>query len=89
MSSNGFKYPCSYLVYSPSFDALSDEMRAYVFQRMWDLLSGTSNDPKFDQLSADDRRAIIEILQATKTGLPEYWNRDANFSITTVKRPKG
>jgi hypothetical protein len=29
-----FKYPCSYLIHSPSFDAPPDEMRAYVWQRL-------------------------------------------------------
>jgi hypothetical protein len=84
-----FKYPCSYLIYSTSFDALPDEMRAYVWQRMWDLLSGKSNDAKYDHLSAEDRRAIIEILQVTKAGLPEYWNCDADFPNASVKRPNG
>lgn len=80
-----FKYPCSYLIYSPSFDALPDEMREYVWQRLWNVLSTTSRDAKYNHLSADDKRAIIEILQATKTGLPEYWNRNADSG----KRPEG
>jgi hypothetical protein len=83
------RYPCSYLINSPSFDALPDEMRACVWQRLWDVLSGKSHDTKFDQLSADDRQAIIKILEAPKIGLPEYWNRDADSGNTSVKRPDG
>jgi hypothetical protein len=67
-----FKYPCSYLIYSPAFDGLPVEMRDYVWKRLWDVLSH-SDEGKFKHLSADDRRAIVEILRATKAGLPEYW----------------
>jgi hypothetical protein len=70
-----FKYPCSYLIYSPSFEALPDEMRAYVWQRLWNVLSGNLRDKKYDHLSVEDRVAIVEILQGTKTKLPEYWRR--------------
>lgn len=70
-----FKYPCSYLIYSPSFDALPDEMRAYVWQRLWDALSGKLQDAKYNHLSSEDRLAIAEILQNTKDNLPEYWRR--------------
>ncbi len=80
-----FKYPCSYLIYSPSFDALPDEMREYVWQRLWDVLAGKSEDAKFARLSADDRLAIIEILQDTKTGLPKVWNRDSNSGDASAK----
>jgi hypothetical protein len=47
-------------------------MRDYVWQRLWDVLANP-NDAKFTHLSPEDRRAIIEILRATKPGLPEYW----------------
>lgn len=67
-----FKYPCSYLIYSTAFDGLPREMRDYVWQRLWDVLAHP-NDAKFKHLSPEDRRAIIEILRATKPGLPEYW----------------
>lgn len=84
-----FRYPCSYLIYSQSFDALPAEMRAYIWQRLWEVLSGESHDAKFNNLSADDRRAIIEILQTTKTGLPESWNRDSKSGNAGMRRPGG
>lgn len=68
-----FKYPCSYLIYSPSFDALPDEVRDYVLQRMWDILQGTDSSQEFAHLTAEDRQAILEILRATKPNLPAYW----------------
>jgi len=36
-----FKYPCSYLVYSPSFQALPNEAKQYVFDRLWSILNSS------------------------------------------------
>ena len=68
-----FKYPCSYLVYSPSFDALPAAASEYVYQRMWDILSGKDTSEDFAHLTSEDRTAIREILRSTKSNLPEYW----------------
>jgi hypothetical protein len=68
-----FKYPCSYLIYSPSFAALPKEVKDYVLQRMWEVLSGQDTGKDFAHLSAADRRAVREILVATLPGLPECW----------------
>lgn len=73
MKTRMFRYPCSYLVYSESFDALPDEMRDYVWQRLWEILSNEDRSEKFVHLSAADREAIREILRDTKPGLPEAW----------------
>ena len=78
LSTRMFKYPCSYLIYSPSFDALPYEMRDYVWQRLWEVLSGKSAEAKFARLTSADRQAIVEILKSTKPGLPEYWYRLPN-----------
>ena len=67
-----FKYPCSYLLYSPTFDGLPSEMKDYVWQRLWDVLSNPP-DAKFKHISPADRQAIVEILRATKRDLPKYW----------------
>ena len=61
-----FKYPCSYLVYSPAFDALPSQVRSIVIERMQVILSGEDQSEKFAHLSADDRKAILKILQDTK-----------------------
>jgi len=68
-----FRYPMSYLIYSAQFDALPDKTRERIYQRLYDVLSGQDQDPKFASLSADDRRAILEILRDTKPALPAYW----------------
>ena len=72
-----FKYPCSYLIYSKSFDALPAEAKDQVYRRLWDVLSGADQSKSFAHLTQEDRTAIREILLATKTGLPEYWTSAA------------
>jgi hypothetical protein len=68
-----FKYPLSYLIYSPSFDALPAEAKDYVYRRLWDVLSGKDTSAPFKHIATDERQAIIEILRDTKTDLPSYF----------------
>ena len=70
-----FKYPCSYLIYSESFDAIPSPARDYVYRRLFEILSGRDQSPAFARLSAQDRRAILEILVETKPGLPREWKQ--------------
>lgn len=68
------KYPCSYLIYSPMFDALPPVMKGLVYERLWQVLSGAEKDPRYrSALTLADRRAIVDILLATKSGLPAYF----------------
>jgi hypothetical protein len=64
-----FRYPLSYMIYSEAFDAMPAAARERVYQRLQEILSGKDQNPKFAHLSADDRRAIREILHDTKPGL--------------------
>ena len=73
-----FKYPCSYLIYSPAFDGLPAEAKEYTLQRLHDVLKGQAYSRDFDHLTADDCRAIYEILVTTKKDLPDYWRDGAN-----------
>jgi hypothetical protein len=68
-----FRYPCSYLIYSEPFDALPEHARAAIYARMWAVLSGAVDDERYRRLTAADRRAIVEILRDTKSGLPDYF----------------
>jgi hypothetical protein len=68
-----FKYPCSYLIYSPTFDALPKPMLDYVYKRLWEVLTADQPPEQFGHLTKDDRRAIAEIVIATKRDLPDYW----------------
>ena len=60
------RYPCSYLIYSASFDALPAPAREYVYRRLWEVLSGEDTSEAFAHLSRADRTAILEILLDTK-----------------------
>ena len=71
-----FKYPCSYLIYSRSFDELPSEAKHMVLQRLWEILSGTDHSREYSHLSDTDRTAILEILRDTKPGFPEQWNQE-------------
>ena len=69
------KYPCSYLIYSPAFDALPRAAKEPVYRRMWEVLSGQENADRYrSALSLNDRQAIAEILRDTKTDLPNYFH---------------
>jgi hypothetical protein len=70
-----FKYPCSYLIYSEAFDAIPEPAKAYIYRRLFEVLSGRDQDAEFTSLSGEDRRAILEILVATKPGVPEEWKQ--------------
>lgn len=61
-----FRYPMSFLVYSESFDALPPVARRAFYERLDAILRGEDNDAAFRRIPAEDRRAISEILEATK-----------------------
>jgi hypothetical protein len=63
-----FRYPLSYMIYSPSFDALPKATKDYVSRRVHEVLSGQDKTPEFAHLSDTDRSAILEILKETKPG---------------------
>jgi hypothetical protein len=68
-----FRYPCSYMIYTPAFDALPPAAKASVYERLWEVLSGRETDTVYLRLSPADRRAIVEILRETKNDLPAYF----------------
>jgi hypothetical protein len=68
-----FRYPCSYLIYTEAFDAIPEPAKSYVYHRLLEVLSGKDQSPDFSRLTADERHSILEILLATKSGLPEEW----------------
>jgi hypothetical protein len=74
LKSRLMRYPCSYLIYSPAFDALPPLVKDPIYRRLWELLSGRENDVRYrTALSRADRQAIVEILRDTKKGLPGYF----------------
>jgi hypothetical protein len=72
------KYPCSYLIYSPAFEALPPGAKDPIYRRLWQILSGQERDARYrSALSLVDRQAIVEILRDTKKDLPRYF-QDVN-----------
>jgi hypothetical protein len=67
------RYPLSYLIYSAAFDALPEAAREAIYRRVWEVLTGAVTDARYTPLSVADREAIVEILVATKPGLPNYF----------------
>jgi hypothetical protein len=67
------RYPCSYLIYSPAFDALPPLAKEPIYRRLWQVLAGEASEPRYRSLSRADRQAIVEILKDTKPGLPAYF----------------
>ncbi|WP_437200803.1 hypothetical protein [Planctomicrobium sp. SH664] len=65
-----FRYPCSYLIYSPQFASLPPIMKNWVTGRLKEILAGNGGE-KYEYLSPADRDAIREILAST---IPELWS---------------
>lgn len=61
-----FRYPMSYLIYSPAFDALPAPVKTRAYRRFAEVLSGADASAAFAGLGAEERAAILEILEATE-----------------------
>jgi hypothetical protein len=59
-----FRYPLSYMIYSAAFDGMPDKVRDRVYKRLYERLSSDTSETA---------KAILEIVRATKTNLPDYW----------------
>ena len=68
------RYPCSYMIYTPAFDALPPDALDAVYRRLWHVLSGDARGPVYARLSLADRQAVVEILRETKPVLPAYFH---------------
>ncbi len=71
-----FRYPCSYLIYSPEFDALPPLAKSYLYRRLWEVFEEKETNPDFAHLTSSLRRTIRDILIDTK---PDF----------ATSRPKG
>ncbi len=70
-----FKYPCSYLIYNEAFDSLPVQAKEFIYRRLFEVLTGRDRSPAFARLDSATRRAIYEILLATKPDLPAEWRK--------------
>jgi len=62
------------MIYSEIFDAMPATARDRVYRKLFDVLSGRDQSPKFAHISDADRSAILEIVRDTKVGVPDYWS---------------
>lgn len=65
------RYPCSYMIYSDAFNGLPEAAKQAIGARLRSVLAGGVKDARHARLSAEDRRAVLDILRATKPGLLE------------------
>lgn len=68
-----FQHPCSYMIYSQSFDALPEPMRRHFYRRLHQVLTGEDKSADFSHLSADQRQTVLQILLDTVDDLPADW----------------
>lgn len=68
-----FRYPCSYMIYTPAFDRLPQRAKDAVYTRLWEVLSGRDKAPRYRTLTLADRQAVVEILRDTKPQLPAFF----------------
>ena len=66
-----FKDRCSYMIYSSSFEALPQQLKTMLYDRLLAVLKGTDAAPEFAHLSESERANILSILRETKNGFPQ------------------
>jgi hypothetical protein len=64
------------MIYTAAFDRLPPSARSAIYRRMWEVLSGADDAPRYDRLTLADRRAVVEILRDTKPDLPPFFQGD-------------
>lgn len=64
-----FRYPCSYLIESPAFDALPDEVRSRILARLQQILRDGEDVAHYPHLTPEVREELREILAFLK---PEF-----------------
>jgi len=74
-----FRYPLSYMIYSDVFDNLPPTVREKVYTRLLEVLTARKPEAKFAKLTPEMRRAIVEIVAATKPTIPIAWKMAASF----------
>ncbi len=67
------KYPCSWLVYTDSFDSLPEITYDAVATELYFALRGQDERGDFVHLSSRQKQDIYEILYSTKPGLAKIW----------------
>jgi hypothetical protein len=70
-----FRYPLSYMIYSEVFDNLPPTVKDRIYARLLQVLTAKDPEQKYAKLTPETRRAILEIVAATKPGVPAEWKQ--------------
>ena len=70
-----FKYRCSYMVYSLTFQHLTAPLKETVLHRLWAVLEGQDTTGHFTYLTATERGHIRRILAETLPCAPAEWKK--------------
>ncbi len=81
-----FRYPCSYLIYSSSFDSIPEPAKSYIYHRLFQVFTGQDQSAEFAAIDPHAKRAAFEILLATKRDLPEEWLTYAIKGLTQAPK---
>ncbi len=84
-----FRYPMSYLVYSRAFDGLPAAVHARFYARLAEILRGNDQSGEFASLAAADRKAVAEILVATKPAFAEVYRSTGADGGRSVQQDAG
>ncbi len=68
-----FRYPLSYMIYSPVFDALPSFAKELTYRKLFHVLTEGEPGERYSKLTGADREAILQIVRDTKPDLPGYW----------------
>lgn len=68
-----FRYPVSYLIQSPAFEALPDLVRTDIYRRVYARLMDPAGEARPGGPSAADRRAAVAIIGETARTVPPFW----------------
>ena len=79
------RYPCSYLVYTPAFDALPQEMKSYLWRRLAEILTGEDRSVTYAGMDRGDRQAVLEILRDTKPEFRAWLGDKPRFEAAGVR----
>ena len=64
---------CRQFQHRARFDGLPGATKEAIYARMWEILSGKDQNPKYRKLTPELRADIVSILVDTRSGLPPYF----------------
>lgn len=68
-----FKYRCSYMIYTDSWQKLPSALRDRVYFKMAEGLRDQNANPAYAHIPAEEKRTIRTILKETLAGIPSWW----------------